>query len=653
MSPPCSPTASPNRRKRACPDEDTKVEADVQMEDADGNGQAVLSSPIHMLCDDSPGAANKKARVEVTDDDFLTGENPETTVNKEVMQDLKARLGEVGKQSGAAPLTSNKPPLPTKRKKLTLAEKQALDQEKARKKAQRDEEKRLKDEEKRKKEDERRKREEEKAEDKRRKEEEREEKNRVKEEERKVKEEEKKKKEEERRLREEEKLKKAEAKRDRSQLSLSSFLSRPSTSVTSTARRRTATPDKAVECEAQSNPASQSPPKTDYQRAFAPFFVKAHVTLAPRNRWCTGEEGMEEFRRTIDEFLENRSDSERPARTATLNISKLCHIPPSARLTRGIIPRHTMKEIMVKLNESVKDLGTAQNPVKIPSSSRHKKKYFGPMEAELLKSIPMKYLEFHEDVRPPYRGTFTKQPPADIVRSVSRNPTQRKLPNINYDYDSEAVWDPEEEGEDLDSEGEQEDATDDDADDMEGFLDDEDAPEASGAVNKRRAVLSDLIPVCSGLCWDDGTGMANGELNDYKMEVILSSAQVPIDPFSTSYWHTVRPGSSSSADANTSGMHPPRVPLQAIGRSHRGVNGSSASQANMAAGPAIMVAAGDMGKFKAAIQGSNLTKAGLIEVLKKQFPEIPKTAIRNTLNCIAERVGHKEVDKRWVLINGA
>jgi hypothetical protein len=31
-----------------------------------------------------------------------------------------------------------------------------------------------------------------------------------------------------------------------------------------------------------------------------------------------------------------------------------------------------------------------------------------------------------------------------------------------------------------------------------------------------------------------------------------------------------------------------------------------------------MVAAGDMGKFKAAIQGSNLTKAGLIEVLKKQ-----------------------------------
>jgi chromatin assembly factor 1 subunit A len=231
---------------------------------------------------------------------------------------------------------------------------------------------------------------------------------------------------------------------------------------------------------------------------------------------------MEEFRRKIDDFFEKQNDSERPAKTTILNISEMCHIPPSMRSVRGIVPRYTVKEIMAILNEPVSDLVTAQNPVKILGSTRQKKRCFGPIETELLKSIPMKYLEFHEDVRPPYRGTFTKQPPADIVRSVSRNPTQRKLPNIDYDYDSEAVWDPEEEGEDLDSEGEQEDPTDDEADDMEGFLDDEDAPEASGIVNKRRTVMSDLIPVCSGLCWDDGIGVGNEELDNYKMEIILS-----------------------------------------------------------------------------------------------------------------------------------
>ncbi|KAI9765490.1 MAG: hypothetical protein M1840_007316 [Geoglossum simile] len=651
MSAPCSP-ASPNPRKRACPNADPEVKVDIQMGGVGGSGEVALSSPMSTSCDDSLGATHKKAKVDATSEDSLTRERPAIITGNEVIEDQKPPLWEMKEQPGAVPIASNKLLLPAKRKKLTLAEKQAQDEEKARKKAQRDEEKRLKD-------DERRKKEEERAEDKRRKEEEREEKKRAKEEEKRVKEEEKKKREEERKLKEEEKLKKADTKKDKSQMSLNVFLSRPSVPVPSATRRRIAAPDEPVELEAQSTSTSQPSPKTNYQRAFTPFFVKPHVTLAPQNRWCTGEDSVKEFRRRMDEFLENQSNSERPTKTTTLNISEMCHTPPSIRSVQGIAPRYTVKEIIAILNASVRDLGTAQNSVKNSGSARQKKRHFGPIEAELLKSIPMKYLEFHEDVRPPYRGTFTKQPPADIVRSVSRNPTQRKLPNINYDYDSEAVWDPEEEGEDLDSEGEQEDATDEEADDMEGFLDDEDAPEASGIVNKRRTVLSDLIPVCSGLCWDDGTGVGNEELGDYKMEIILGNARAPIDPFSTSYWHTVRSSLSPSTKVNAGGnaarsqMQPPRAPLQTISRSHQSVNRVSTSQASTTTGPAAMVTAGNLDNFKAAIQGSDLTKAGLIEVLKKKFPEIPKTAIRNTLNCIAERVGQKEADKRWVIINSA
>lgn len=79
-----------------------------------------------------------------------------------------------------------------------------------------------------------------------------------------------------------------------------------------------------------------------------------------------------------------------------------------------------------------------------------------------------------------------------------------------------------------------------------------------------------------------------------------------------------------------------------------------------------------MSDFKNAIQGSNLTKAGLIEILKKQyvitsqrkgrwidilmflsrFPKTSKDAIKDTLTTIADRVGTKEADKRWVVKDG-
>lgn len=58
-----------------------------------------------------------------------------------------------------------------------------------------------------------------------------------------------------------------------------------------------------------------------------------------------------------------------------------------------------------------------------------------------------------------------------------------------------------------------------------------------------------------------------------------------------------------------------------------------------------------MPAFKAAIQGSDLSKVGLIEVLKKKFPGRSAAAIKGTLETVARRVGVKEVDKRWVLLN--
>lgn len=54
--------------------------------------------------------------------------------------------------------------------------------------------------------------------------------------------------------------------------------------------------------------------------------------------------------------------------------------------------------------------------------------------------------------------------------------------------------------------------------------------------------------------------------------------------------------------------------------------------------------------FKKAVDGSDLTKLGLIEVLKKKFPSVTKNTVEQTLSQVAERVGSKASEKKWKLL---
>ena len=67
--------------------------------------------------------------------------------------------------------------------------------------------------------------------------------------------------------------------------------------------------------------------------------------------------------------------------------------------------------------------------------------------------------------------------------------------------------------------------------------------------------------------------------------------------------------------------------------------------------PRKLVSADDMEDFRREIEGSNLSKVGLIEVLKKKFPGRSGATIKNTLELIAKRVGSREADKRWVIVD--
>ncbi|KAI9725018.1 MAG: hypothetical protein M1812_000294 [Candelaria pacifica] len=573
---------------------------------------------------------------------------------------------------------------PAKRRKLTVAEKdqrlrekqekqkerEVKEAEKAEKKAKLDEEKRAKDEQR--------------EDEKRRREIDREQKRQAKEAEKHVKDEEKRRKEEDRQRKEEEKEKK-----DKAQLRLNTFFKPPSLA------KSTATPEElasstnargACEMKAfQEESVAKKIPDTshgdrssDYFTDFNTFFAKANVQVAAQHRFGKDAQAMELAKEKLDKSIQDGRAVEHgePQSLINFDMSELCKVPPRRRGIRGR-QQLTMKEIITSIHgsgqatadlDSTKQLSRSQQPV------------------NLLKGITMKFLRFREDVRPPYMGTFTKAPPSQSVRTLCRNPHKRSIPQINYDYDSEAEWeeiDPED-GEDLGSEDEEA-ASEGDEDEMEGFLDDEEAAVNFAASNKRRLVVGNLEPVCTGLCWEDGEGHAQRnesevsliqlDLSGYRLEIIKDTIDVPIDPFATSYWQCTnvpQAGQAALSKRESSSMNPPRIPLHVIKRTHAGVNanispmplssvssGTTIDTDSLVANSSQMVKptkrllpAEHVADFKKAIQGSELTKTGLVEVLKKKFPKISKDVIKDSLGLVAHRVGSKESEKVWALLDG-
>lgn len=339
-------------------------------------------------------------------------------------------------------------------------------------------------------------------------------------------------------------------------------------------------PKKATGSEGES---SMDPPaaKSDYEQAFPDFFLQSHTKLAPMHRFGRDPEAMRHTRSKIDACLKqgDSTTSETPAFSPT----ELLRIMPYKR-RRGK-QAASVKEILLK----IQNLGGSLDADGASGASTELQK--------LLRKIPMKSLKFGEDVRPPYQGTYSKPLAESSANKISRNPFYRGLPDTNYDYDSEAEWEDAEEGEDIDSE-EEEDVSEEGDDDMEGFLDDEDDHLADG---KRRLIVGDLEPICTGIRWQEN--QIDPELQMYRMATISDSVSFPIDPFSTAYWQKPKaetgPGNKSST--GSSGKFPPPT-----------ADGGGQGKAKR------ILPTEHLAEFKQVVDGSDLSKMGLVEVLKKR-----------------------------------
>ncbi|KAF3034496.1 chromatin assembly factor-I (CAF-I) p90 subunit [Didymella heteroderae] len=481
---------------------------------------------------------------------------------------------------------------------------------------------------------------------------------------------------EERAKREEEK-----AKKERSQMKLNAFFVKPIATASraepsvvdsnpdSTAPLPTSLPSDTTGVVANGLPPSpqmsiQKNAHSDYERCFLPFSLPSTAILASSNAFMEDTEKLNAARARLDQLCKGDKAGLTPLTTHTLKVS----LPARARRGLKIV---TVKDVVKRVH------GSPDRPIDLTNDGET----CSQQPLEMLKAIPMKYLHFSEDVRPPYYGTYTKFYSAAVERRLARNFTFRLRQDTNYDYDSEAEWEEPEEGEDLDSDGE-DDLEEEGDDDMDGFLDDEEDPQV-----KRRMLSGDLDPVSTGLCWEDTTGISKlndgsgaicTDFKDFKMEFLLgklahihrfsvtniTSDPYPqsIDPFSTAYWAPPVPivtatCATANKSASTNGLMQPPARLLLAQRTMNGMlntlNSSStpSASASKPATPKKMVPDDQLPAFKAEIQGKDLTKLGMIEALKKAFPKLPKAAIINTLSVVAARVGPTEKDKRWVLIN--
>ena len=543
-----------------------------------------------------------------------------------------------GTPSTARPAGTGQPP--AKRRKLTPSEKieqqrakDAKAAERAELKARKDEEKRVKDEEKR------------------------------------LKAEEKEAKKREKDL-EEERKNQDKLKKERSQMRLGAFFQKPATPAKATgtsndledsairARRRSlsletyddiadqirrsaspakggkGTPKATPLAKASQLPLQQTPSKTalsDYRKHFLPFDLQSYTVLAPLSYACRASDEHEKAQAVFDADLNDPTLQEKYDLGLVPSYANIEEIFPPGQRAYVSADLPTARQIVEQIHGS-----SSQQPIDLTRDATMQN------PVDLLQTLPLRYLHFAEDVRPPYFGTYTKIRSGNSSRHLSRNPFARERDDTNYDYDSEAEWEEPEEGEDLLNDEDDEVESNGDPDEMDEFLDDE----HDEMRNKRKMITGDLLPVSTGLCWEDekrkvilSTEHREGasDLSDMRMDFLIPGfTGKTIDPFSTAYWEpTIMPPPGIPVkDTFGLSQQPVRQPLKERHNSNSAtpdlvgaaegqkgpINSVAATQGEQRgrkAAPRVL-SKEDMDEFKDAVVGSALKKADLTKGLKSR-----------------------------------
>lgn len=286
------------------------------------------------------------------------------------------------------------------------------------------------------------------------------------------------KKEEKKRRMEEDLKKKDEEKRrkeERSQMRISSFFSVSQDS--SSSNKSTENP--------KSSPIKAETKNRSYESDFLPFFQKSNVIMAPA---CQFKDNiLEDRKKSFDQSLGGESKADLSS-VLTVQYSFL-----NKKFT-------TSQQLVAALNSLTVTTNTILNLVNnLP---------------------PIKYLQFYENSKPPYIGTWCSEDHLKIPFKATA-PLDTSLTGYDYGYDSDLDWQDEGEGDDIDDLEDCEEEEEDGDDDMDDFVD-------NTELLKKRGIVGPLQAVC---IWNDGSAENQAMFSDLKYELLDVNVLFPIDPF--------------------------------------------------------------------------------------------------------------------------
>ncbi|KAG8987771.1 hypothetical protein FRB90_003156, partial [Tulasnella sp. 427] len=333
---------------------------------------------------------------------------------------------------------------------------------------------------------------------------------------------------------------------------------------------------------------SKGPFVSDFERTFKAFLVKKDCYLAPVNYFRARSEAVPNAKGKAkaevivlddDGDIEMSVDSPtKPPRRSTvapllnaetataedllnnfLSSLSLSSLPPGRRRSRianqqrpsgpnDLKPksysRINVRTVVTKLTnaEVTDDIKTVRDCEKLLRNRR---------------TIPVKYLQFCDNLRPGYYGTWTKS----STFIGPRTPFSKDPVAFDYSYDSGEEWEeePEDAEEVLSSAGseEEEDVGSEEEDDW--LVGDDEIEYEAGAVpeqhsrsispslsngakrklevekekekeSKKRRIVKALVPYSTGPHWEDSVGDCPDHLRNYRIQ-LLNDTPFPIDPF--------------------------------------------------------------------------------------------------------------------------
>ncbi|CAB44771.2 histone H3-H4 chaperone, CAF assembly factor (CAF-1) complex subunit A Pcf1 [Schizosaccharomyces pombe] len=332
----------------------------------------------------------------------------------------------------------------------------------------------------------------------------------------------------------------------------------------------------------------------EFEKEFRPFFIKHQMSLSKYPSPNESDSFLDEVLSTSKSYPLKLNDIFTPSDAV------------SSANSLGVSNRNSENEVR-QLMSAYQD----------PSVSK-------PQEIlSCLSQIPIKFIFFYQDVRPPYFGSYTKT--HSHGSNVLLNPWLEDE-DIDYTYDSEAEWvaDEEDDGEDLESEDEEVDNSDDIVEDGDNaFVDDEDDDKDSVNASNTHRSSGPLEVIVEGPVWDSKF------LPDFNCLSLIE----PISSFSASTYLQIDPKEDLWASQDTA----PASSGMTIGPT------SSLSDDLQVRFPSE-----DIPKFIEYVRNSHDNKVFLIENLRHMFPYVTKNIISETLGKVAVRKG-KSVSDGWII----